>query len=168
LLLFPDGKLVPKCMGWQKALLYVPLIGVVSVLAFRVTGTSRTVALIMYFGLATPVAGALAQWHRARKSSEPLERQQSRLLFWALVPAVLVGLFVLSRQVRASAFEAYQGRPLDVVPTGIFRVFQPVFALIPVALFIGILRYRLWNIERVISRALMYGVLAGFVTAVYV
>ena len=168
LLLFPDGKLVPRGMGWQKALLYVPLTIAISVMAFRVTGTTRTVALIMYFGLATPVVGALGQWHRSRKSAVDVERQQSRLLFWALVPAVLVGLFVLSRQVRASAFEAYQGRPLDVVPTGIFRVFQPVFALIPVALFVGILRYRLWNIERVISRALMYGALAGFVTAVYV
>ena len=168
LLLFPDGKLVPRWPAWAKAVLYLPLIAAASVLAFRVTGTSRTVALVMYFGLLTPVIGVAGQAYRSRRSPEPVERQQARLLFWALVPAVLVGLFVLSRQVRATAFEQYQGRPLDVVPVGIFRVFQPVFALIPVALLVGILRYRLWNIERVISRALLYGILAGFVTAVYV
>lgn len=168
LLLFPDGKLVPRWPAWANAMLYMPLISAAAVLALRVTGTSRTVALVMYFGLLTPVIGVSGQAYRSRRSPEPIERQQARLLFWALVPAVLVGLFVLSRQVQATAFEQYQGRPLDVVPVGVFRVFQPVFALIPVALFVGILRYRLWNIERVISRALLYGILAGFVTAVYV
>ncbi|MFP5318798.1 MAG: histidine kinase [Acidimicrobiia bacterium] len=168
LLLFPDGKLVPRWPAWASGMLYLPLIAATAVLAFRVTGTSRTVALVMYFGLLTPVIGVAGQAYRSRRSPEPIERQQARLLFWALVPAVLVGLFVLSRQVQATAFEQYQGRPLDVVPVGVFRVFQPVFALIPVALFVGILRYRLWNIERVISRALLYGILAGFVTAVYV
>jgi signal transduction histidine kinase len=168
LLLFPDDKLVPRVAGWAKVLIYVPLLAAISVLAFRVTGTNRTVALIMYFGLATPVAGALAQAYRSRRSAQAVERQQSRLLFWALVPAVLVGLFALTKQVQATAFEQYQGRPIDVFPVGVFRVFQPVFALIPVALFVGILKYRLWNIERVISRALLYGILAAFVTAVYV
>ena len=36
------------------------------------------------------------------------------------------------------------------------------------SLFIGILRYRLWDIDKVISRTLVYSVLAGFVSAVYV
>jgi signal transduction histidine kinase len=40
--------------------------------------------------------------------------------------------------------------------------------MIPIALFIGILRYRLWDIDKVISRTLVYSVLAGFVSAVYV
>ena len=39
---------------------------------------------------------------------------------------------------------------LVIVPIAVFRVFQLVFAFIPVALFIGILRYKLWNIERVV------------------
>jgi signal transduction histidine kinase len=43
-----------------------------------------------------------------------------------------------------------------------------VFSIIPIALFIGILRYRLWDIDKVISRTLVYSVLAGFVSAVYV
>jgi signal transduction histidine kinase len=168
LLLFPDGRLVPRWPRWALVLLYGPALAVLAVSAFRVQGTSRTVALILYFGLLTPVAGVLAQAYRYRRSPTGVERQQARLLFWALVPAVLVGLFALSRQVRATAFEAYQGRELDVIPIGLFRVFQPVFALIPVALFVGILRYRLWNIERVISRTLVYSLLAGFVSAVYV
>ncbi|MGI9119798.1 MAG: hypothetical protein ACR2G7_06720, partial [Acidimicrobiales bacterium] len=168
LLCFPDGRLVPRWPGWALGALYGPLTAVVSTLAFQVEGTSRTVALIMYFGLLTPMAGVAAQAYRYRRSPTPLERQQARLLFWALIPALLVGLFVLTSGAREAAFPGFAGRPVALIPVELFRVFQPVFALIPLALFAGILRYRLWNIERVISRTLLYGILAGFVSAVYV
>jgi signal transduction histidine kinase len=90
------------------------------------------------------------------------------LLFWALVPALVIGLFVLTRGINSSAFADFQGRSIEVIPVALFRVFQPVFGVIPVALFIGLLRFRLWNIERILNRALVYGALAGFVTVVYV
>ncbi|MEY2568395.1 MAG: hypothetical protein QOE35_2924 [Actinomycetota bacterium] len=166
LLRFPDGHLVPRWRGRAQALLYGPLIAAVGVLAFRVTSTSRTVALILYFGVLTPIVGVAAQAYRYRRAPGPIERQQSRLMFWALTPALLLGLFVLTQ--RDTAFEDFAGRPIAVIPADLFRTFQPVFALIPVALFVGILRYRLWNIDKVISRTLVYSLLAGFVTAVYV
>jgi signal transduction histidine kinase len=166
LLRFPDGQLVPRWPGWAQALLYGPLSVVVALMAFRVTSTSRTVALILYFGVLTPVVGVVAQAYRYRRSPTPIERQQGRLMFWALTPALLLGLFVLTQ--RDTAFEDFAGRPIDVIPSELFRAFQPVFALIPIALFVGILRYRLWNIDKVISRTLVYSVLAGFITAVYV
>lgn len=168
LLCFPDGRLVPRWPRWALSLLYVLLTALVATLAFEVGGTSRTVALIMYFGLLTPIAGVAAQAYRYRRSPTPLDRQQARLLFWALTPALLVGLFVLTSGARQTAFTGFAGRPVTLIPVELFRVFQPVFALIPLALFAGILRYRLWNIERVISRTLFYGILAGFVSAVYV
>ena len=168
LLSFPDGRLVPRWSRAAKVALYAPATVAVAVAAFQLQGTTRTVALILYFGLLTPIAGVASQAYRYRRSPTPVERQQSRLLFWALVPAVLVGLIVLTSGVRETAFETFEGRFLPVIPVELFRVFQPVFALIPLALFVGILRYRLWGIDRVISRALLYGILAGFVTAVYV
>ena len=166
LLRFPDGHLVPRWRGWAQAVLYGPLVLAVGVLAFRVTSTSRTVALILYFGILTPVVGVAAQAYRYRRSPNPVERQQGRLMFWALTPALLLGMYVMTQ--RDTAFEDFAGRSIPVIPADLFRMFQPVFALIPVALFIGILHYRLWNIDKVISRTLMYSVLAGFVTAVYV
>jgi signal transduction histidine kinase len=87
-------------------------------------------------------------------------------MFWALTPALLLGLYVLTQ--RDTAVEDFAGRSIPVIPEELFRLFQPVFALIPIALFVGILRYRLWNIDRVVSRTLVYSTLAGFVTAVYV
>jgi len=55
-----------------------------------------------------------------------------------------------------------------VLPVALFRLFQPVFLLIPIALLAGIFRFRLWDVDKLISRTLVYGVLAGFVSAVYV
>ena len=168
LLLFPDGKVVPRWRGWAQLALYVPVLAAVAIAAYRMDHTSRTAALIMHFGFLTPVVAVASQAYRYRRAREPIEQQQARLVFWALLPALLLGLFVLTRQVQSTAFETYQGRPVEVIPVGLFRLFQPVFALIPVALFVGILRFRLWNIERVISRTLLYGILAGFITVVYV
>lgn len=48
-----------------------------------------------------------------------------------------------------------------------FRIFRGVFAVIPIALFIGLVRFRLWNVERVINRTLVYGLLAAFITLTY-
>ncbi|MDP9405079.1 MAG: GAF domain-containing sensor histidine kinase, partial [Actinomycetota bacterium] len=168
LLVFPDGRLVPRWPPAKLVLLYLPATAAVAALVMGIQGTSRTVALIMVFGLLTPAVGVAAQAYRYGRAPGELERQQSRLLFWALVPALLVGLFVLTRGINESAFADFEGRSIDVIPVALFRVFQPVFGIIPLALFVGILRYRLWNIDRVVNRTLVYGALAGFVSVVYI
>lgn len=168
LLLFPDGKLVPRWSVPKTVLLYVVAIGVAVPMAFLAPGGSRSVNLIVTFGVLTPMVGVGSQAYRYRRSADPTERQQARLLFWALSPALLVGLFAVLVAISNSGEADFEGRSLVVLPTSIFRVFQPVFSIIPIALFIGILRYRLWDIDKVISRTLVYSVLAGFVSAVYV
>ena len=40
--------------------------------------------------------------------------------------------------------------------------------LLPISIAIAVLRYRLYDIDLVINRALVYGALAAFITAVYV
>lgn len=168
LLLFPDGRLVPRWRPGSLALLYVPVTAGVVALALQIRGTPRTVAIIMVFGLLTPAVGVAAQAYRYRRATGEVEREQSRLLFWALVPALLLGLFVLTRGINESAFADFQGRPIDIIPVALFRVFQPVFAIIPMALLVGLLRFRLWDVGRVLNRALVYGSLATFVSVVYV
>jgi signal transduction histidine kinase len=170
LLLFPDGKLIPRWPGWAKVLLYAPVAIGLTIVSFRPEGleeVSTTVSLIAFFGLITPVAAVAAQAYRARQSQTPEEHQQSKLLFWALTPALVIGVFVVSQGIRFVSQDEFAGRPQEL-PLLIFRIFQPVFTLIPIALILGLLRYRLWNIDRFLSRTLAYGVLAGFVGLVYV
>lgn len=48
-----------------------------------------------------------------------------------------------------------------------FRVFRFVFAVIPVALFVAILRFHLWDVDRIVNRAMVYGALTGVLGLVY-
>ncbi|MDQ3973290.1 MAG: histidine kinase [Actinomycetota bacterium] len=168
LLLFPDGKLVPRWSRPAQLALHAAVGSGLLALVLLIRGTSRTLAIVLVFGLLAPAVGVAAQAYRYRRAPTPVERQQSRLLFWALTPALLLGLYTLTQDVMSSAFFTYAGRDLDLIPVALFRVFQATFAVVPIALFVGILRFRLWNIDRVISRALVYSSLAVFVSLVYV
>jgi signal transduction histidine kinase len=168
LLLFPDGRLVPRWSTPKTVALYVVLIGAAAPIAWLAPGGSRSVSLIVTFGVLTPMVGVGSQAYRYRRSGDAVERQQARLLFWALSPALIVGLVAVVVALGNSGQPDFEGRSIVVLPVSIFRVFQPVFSIIPIALFVGILRYRLWDIDKVISRTLVYSVLAGFVSAVYV
>jgi plastocyanin len=48
-----------------------------------------------------------------------------------------------------------------------FRVFRFVFAIIPVALFVAILRFHLWDVQRLVNRAMVYSALTGVLGLVY-
>ncbi|HVH64445.1 MAG TPA: histidine kinase [Candidatus Acidoferrum sp.] len=168
LLTFPDAQLVPRWPRWTQAILYLPVTIVVALVLYGLQATQLRAVTIILFGLVNPAVGVLAQAYRWIRPRDPEERQLSRLLFFALLPAVLAALLAHPEQLPALLVPNFQGRPLQEVPVGFFRVFQPVFAIIPVALFIGIVRYRLWDIDRIVSRALVYGALAAFVTAVYI
>jgi signal transduction histidine kinase len=168
LLLFPDGRIVPRWRRGPTIALYAVAIAVLVPLAWAAPGANRTISLIITFGVLTPLVGVASQAYRYRHSPDPTERQQARLLFWALSPALLVGLYAVVFALQHTGGNEFEGRSIVVLPVSIFRVFQPVFSIIPIALFLGILRYRLWDVDKVISRTLVYSVLAGFVSAVYV
>jgi hypothetical protein len=168
LLLFPDGRPVPRWRWPALAALYVPLICGSVLFGLRAGGTARPATLIVFFGLLAPAAGVVAQAYRLRRAVRAEEYQQARLLFWALLPALLVSLsFVVTRGLGVATESSLAGRHLPDLPVVVFRVFQPLLAIIPIALFAGILRYRLWDIDRVINRTVVYGVLTASLAGVY-
>ena len=57
---------------------------------------------------------------------------------------------------------------LQTVPLALYRVFQLALTIVPLALFAGIFRYRLFSVDTLVTRTLVYGALAGFVSAVYI
>ena len=167
LVVFPDGKLMGRRRRLPFTALFVGLALLVGLLAFRVGDEARTARLVAVFGLLTPAVGVLAQAYRARTSTDAVQRQQSRLVFWALCPALVVSVLALAGSMGSADTAALEGRGLVVLPVTVFRVFQPVFLLIPVALMVGIFRFRLWDVDKIISRALVFGALAGLVSAGY-
>jgi len=154
-LLFPDGKLVPRLPRWAQIVLYG--VGTFFVANVSLGGTTSVAThpdfFVGFFGLLIPVVGVLAQRYRYRRASSVESRQQARLLLWALVPAFCVG-----------AVSVIAGADDDAM----FLVFAPLFAVVPIVLFVGILRYRLWDIDLVINKTLLYGSLASFIALVYV
>ena len=90
-----------------------------------------------------------AQVYRYLRVSGPIERDQTKWFIFGLVVAVafplVAGLFVtLPTEVEVIAFMA-----------------------IPLGIGVGVLRYRLWDIDVVIRKTLVYGVLTALLALVY-
>ncbi len=173
LLLFPDGKLLPRWprlrgFRWPAGILYLLFFVSLGYL-FGSTIHGDPGSFLAFFGVVIPIVGITSQAVRSRRARSAEERQQSRVLVWALtVPftmAFIFGLFALIVYGASSVGTATQ--PIQGFERIAFLVFPPLFAVIPVVLFAIMLRYRLWEIDRVINRALVYGLLTGILGVIY-
>lgn len=173
LVLFPDGKLVPRIPGRTLRVLYgvglfyaLAILLVVGDLFEPSPGPGHAVAFVQSFGLLIPLVGFIAQTYRLRTATTSEKRQQSKLLLWALTPAMVFGTLIVVARILSET--RFSGPEVVEFESLVFRLFQPVFIVIPIAIIVGILRYRLWDIDIVINRAILYGALAAFIGAVYV
>jgi hypothetical protein len=94
------------------------------------------------------------QVYRYRRVSGPVERQQSKWVLAGLLSPVLLISFYFA-VVSASSTDAQAQAVLQPL-----LVVQTVLALaLPLAIAFSILRYRLWDIDLLFNRALVYGTL---------
>lgn len=163
-LLFPDGRFVPR---WTRfAGLGVILAGLIGFTSFNVPqiGEDPVVGPLIGVVFVTAIAiGVFSQIYRYRRASDPVSRQQVKWVVFALVGLVLafsVGVIVEETAVnpgRATVLNNLIGIPL---------FFAVPAMLVPVAIAFSILRYRLWDIDVIVSRTLVYVtltiILAGF------
>jgi signal transduction histidine kinase len=189
LLVFPTG--VPPSSRWRPVATAILAVAAVSLIGFLVT--PRQVALpapggvSLAFenplairsippGISTMLLGTLpgltvlsvlllaaatvALVTRYRSGGPDL-RQQIKLMAFATVLWV-----VLQTVLLFSASSGNYSSPVSVV-TGL-AIALVVLVLIPVAITVAILKYRLYDIDVVINKTLVFGALAGFITAVYV
>ena len=178
LALFPDGKLIPRFSNRIVRVGYRIAFFLATMVLLGVTGSilpdfgQHPAALVLTFGMAIPLIGMLAQWFRIRRAPTSEARQQSRLLLLALAASFSFGVVLLvALGIDIPALvnpNLADPAAVNAADARAFRVFQPLFVVIPLALFVGILRYRLWDIDLVIRRTIVYGALAGFIGAIYV
>jgi signal transduction histidine kinase/plastocyanin len=175
LLLFPDGQMVPRITGtaWRPWIRWVArlvlafvavIVGVMFVSDFHGASPGGYIA---FFGIVIPVAGVISQSFRYRHADTEQERQQSRLLMWALAIPLLATLLVGGLIAAAHVLQGTPQGAADFSRT-VFLVFPVLFTIIPLTLVVVLVRYRLWDVERVVSKTLVYGVLAAFISTVYI
>jgi hypothetical protein len=109
------------------------------------------------------LTAVVAQVYRYRRVSTPRERQQTKWVVFGLALAMLV-LVVTIPITTLVVPPSLQNDPVLESLNPIFQV-----ALLLIAIFIGIavLRARLWDIDTLINKALVYGSLTALLAAAY-
>ena len=181
LLLFPDGHLPTRRWRWFAWLCGIGLV-VLSLTIIFYPGTfedSGYPNVVNPFGLSllgkigdsvftlaafaplTVVGGAVAVIRRLRRTTDPVQRQQLRWLAWSA--AVIASSYVLAFFPQA-IFHAAPGSSWENW-LGTFAVMT--FILIPITIGISVLKYRLYEIDVVIRKTVVFAVLGASIAVVY-
>ena len=153
--LFPDGRLVPRWTRWL-IVLSIPL--VVSILYLPLLAWGVFLSLL--------VSGAIyAQVYRYRHVFTPPQRQQTK---WVLFGLLLWWLLILMLGIPYSLGSSLpSGGPLPWWTLAGSAGWWLTLAIVPLSLSVAILRYRLYDIDVVINRTLVYGSLTVMLGLVY-
>jgi signal transduction histidine kinase len=168
LLLYPDGRLPSR--RWRPA---VWLILAANALLLVLTATSDVA-----FAQAAPGVAAPVRLIPHRIASPWLDNLEVAMLVAFLVSAAACVVRyrradgVVRQQIKwfayAGAVAALGFVVLAFTTNDPAIAFMVLFPLVPVAAGIAIMKYRLYDIDVVISKTIVYGSLAAFITAVYV
>jgi len=165
LCLFPNGLFVPR---WTRpfALVWLVSIPVTLLLTGDSLGDPGGVwlALIILGGL--PI-GAVAQIYRYARVSDPLQRQQTKWVVFGISVAI-VGQVVFPLLVDFFPSLTRPGSTALLYDLADFTGITLCYLFIPLTIGIAVLRYRLWDIDVLINRALVYGALTASVVGLYV
>ena len=168
LYLFPDGRFVPH---WTRVLAIVWLIWtlawlIVPDLPFNPSDPYRLpVRWLLVYAL-WYCGGVGFQIYRYRRVSDAVERQQTKwIVFGASVAAGGFVTFLVGAQLLAVLSDAASARVLFTV-VGLPLLVGSLL-LIPLSISMAVLRYRLWDIDLLINRALVYGALSTLLALIY-
>jgi len=167
-LLFPSGRFVPSFTRWT---LVVFLVGQVPSIFFPNTlFTRNTHASSLGYSMLVGEAMILVivQLYRYRRVSSLMQRQQTKWVVFgfAVPPSVFVGGTVLALIFPAlDEPGSLYGAPYQLAVTAL-NTCTPL--LIPLSFGFAMLRARLWDIDVLINRTLVYGALTLSLTGVYV
>jgi hypothetical protein len=155
--LFPDGRFVPRWTRWLavvSALFWVPAT------FFAQTLGEALVSVVFFVFLGSLV---VAQVYRYRRVSSPEGRQQTKWVVFGFTVA-LVGFTTIL--LLAGFVPAMR----DTGPVGLMVFGTLVYGfllLVPLSIGVAILRSRLYDVDVIINRALVYGPLTTLLIVIY-
>jgi len=160
--LFPDGRFVPRWTRWL-AIFLVTYMVPTALFPGSPLNPENWPALPYTLLLASLLTtGVLAQVHRYRRVSGPMQRQQTKWVVFGFAAALVGYLAVISLQVVFPSLEP--GTLAQLIGAASTLCFM---LLIPLSFAFAILRYRLYDIDVVINRTLVYGSLTATLVALY-
>ena len=166
--LFPDGRFVPR---WTRILAITWVLWIVVGPFTPFTVGDFTGASALWFGVLIPVSmgvGLAAQVYRYRRISSQDERLQARWVLFGFGVVALGFLLYGTLPLLVPALrEPTLARVLFLNFSETVLLVIPWFVLL-VCVGIAILRYRLYDIDLVINRTLVYGALSAGVIGLYV
>ncbi len=164
LVLFPTGQFVPRWTRWLALawiVVQVPTSFFPDSPLSEATWPSAVQALVLlgFFG-----SFIVAQVHRYGWRSTPLERQQTK---WVLLALGVLLLLIVARGPVGTLVLGGEAPPLWLVLV-VGNAFALATILVPLSIAAAILRYRLWEIDRLLNRSLVYGALIASIVGLYV
>jgi signal transduction histidine kinase len=149
---FPDGRFTPRWTAW------LWLIGVVAY-ALRVSIGVHSLDVVAFPGFL--LSGIAVQAYRYRRVSTAEQRQQTRWVISGTAVALL-------------AFGSLAGplslgwNPHGAVVFGLWTTVFVLLTLIPLSIASALLRSQLWGVEPVVTRTLVYALLAAVLIGLYI
>ena len=160
LFIFPNGRFEPGWTRWVGISLFIAY-GIDII--FYDGRTPPPLLLILIMSLVA--VGPASQVYRYRKVSNVVERQQTRLVMQAIV-LVIAGL-MLSFIPMFAPETINPMSPSAVIMGVVSSIYPLVMGLIPLSIAQAVLRYHLWDIDLIIRRTLVYGVLTFLLGILY-
>jgi hypothetical protein len=162
--LFPDGRFVPR---WTRFVAVALVLGAASDIAFPESPfavSNWPPPLFLLFMLGWLLTGVFAQAYRYRRVSGPVQRQQTKWVVLGFVAALggFLGTIFFGEVLFSLARPGTRGELFGTTLVTLFML------LIPISIAFAILRYRLFDIDFLINRTLVYGALTACIVGVYI
>lgn len=160
--LFPDGRLIPRWVRW----VVVPDIIFELFRAIGLFIAPKLTFVLYEITSALFIFGILAQVYRYRKFSNPIQRQQSKWVIYGIA-LMTIGSFC-EALLHPIYFPYLNGLSLKFYLFVVSVIINNGFPCAPIiAIIFSILHYRLWDIDFIINRSLVYGTLTVLLVALF-